>query len=296
VVEQDQKARSEASALERRMERGQGSGPVAPPAPPTQGGHLPASDPDRVGAESAAGPGDLRTRDTRYFHFKYFNNKRDFGQRAEFEGALADALEQARRHSASALGASRESPVDVVLYTREEFALHHGAQAARAIAGLYGDNAIRVNAALELNAEHRATLVHEYIHAVVDELAQGHAERIPTWMNEGLAEYLEWRYQGRDDASPALRTRLRALAKQNALPHFDQLAKGALVGQSDPATMYAYSALAARTLMQQAGAAAYVRALRAIGEGQPLEEVFPSAFGLTNEQLERSLLGDLSGR
>src|SRR5205085_5271721 len=135
--------RRETRALEKKIESGSGEGktPHSLLERPSKG-----AGPERTSYESGTGPGDLRTRDNRYFHFKYFNNQRDFGQRAEFEGQVASALEEARQHADSVLGIARESPVDVILYTREEFALHQGEAAARTVAGLYSQNAIRVNA------------------------------------------------------------------------------------------------------------------------------------------------------
>lgn len=265
-----------------------GASPLAASAGPT--------DPGSTTFESGTGPGDIRTRSNRYFEFKYFNNRRDFGQRAEFEGQVADALEGARRFCASELGAAREKPVEVILYTREEFALHHGEQNARVIAGLYSQNAMRVNAALELTPEHRATLTHEYVHAVVDDLAGQRGQLVPVWMNEGLAEYLEWRFQGRDEAPPGYRQRLRSLARQGSLPPIGALNGGPLIGQRDPGLLYAYSALAVRLLVRQSGRDALVRAVASLGSGVPLEEVFRAQFGTSLGEFEHRLAGDLSGQ
>jgi hypothetical protein len=115
-------------------------------------------------------------------------------------------------------------------------------------------------------------------------------------MNEGIAEYLEWRFQGQDDAPLPVQAKLRGMAKNGALPPLANLAKGMLLAQSDPGAMYAYSALAARLLFQEAGPAAYVQALRALGGGERVDEVFPVQFGHTLTEVEHNLLGELTSR
>ena len=83
---------------------------------------------------------------------------------------IVAALDEAHAHTRQVLGQARTSPVDVVLYTREEFRTHQGAALARVAAGLYASGAIRINDAAELTPQTKATLVHEYVHAVVDDL------------------------------------------------------------------------------------------------------------------------------
>ncbi|WP_239578785.1 hypothetical protein [Archangium primigenium] len=142
---------------------------------------------------------------------KYFNNARDFSQRAEYEGRIVAALDEAHGHTRQVLGEAREAPVDVVLYTREEFRTHQGAALARTVAGLYSAGAIRINDAAELTRQTKATLVHEYVHAVVDDLVQAArgGQHVPVWLNEGLAEYVEWRYLGHDKPPVQMANRLR---------------------------------------------------------------------------------------
>ncbi len=60
--------------------------------------------------------------------------------------------------------------------------------------------------------------MHEYVHAAVDEFCGG-GHRLPTWLNEGLAEYVEWRYLGGDGDPPVLvNNALRGAAKAGKLP------------------------------------------------------------------------------
>ena len=92
----------------------------------------------------------MRTRTHGGFDIRYFNNERDFGQRADYEGRIAEALDDASGFTRRILGFARERPVEVILYTRDEFRAHMGERAARSVAGLYSMDAIRINDAAEL--------------------------------------------------------------------------------------------------------------------------------------------------
>ncbi|HSP77649.1 MAG TPA: tetratricopeptide repeat protein, partial [Myxococcaceae bacterium] len=205
---EEHEARSQARRIERRFE----GEPRATPSSDSASSGL-----SYTSGVSADG---MRTRANRRFVVKYFNNQRDFGQRAEYEGRVVAALEEAYAHTRTVLGEARESPVDVVLYTREEFRTHHGAGLARAVAGLYSDGAIRINDAAELDSGTKATLVHEYVHAVLDDLRQASppGQRLPIWLNEGIATYVEWRDLGGDKPPHALAVRLRGAAHSGRLP------------------------------------------------------------------------------
>ncbi len=246
--------------------------------------------------ESGVGPGGMRTRSNRRFTFRYFNNDRDFGQRAEYEGQVAQALEEAYVFSKRVLGEARETPVDVILYTREEFMTHHGAYMARAVAGFYGDNAIRMNDAAELNRQNKATLVHEYVHAAVDELAGNGARTVPLWVNEGLAEYVEWRYLGADGPPSSIAARLRGAAVQGRIPSLSSMADRALISQADPGVAYATSAMAVRLLLSMGGMPKFLDFLRDVGAGMPVDDALSDRYGRTLARLDEEVAHELKQR
>jgi hypothetical protein len=196
------------------------------------------------------------------------------------------------------LGEAREAPVDVILYTREEFRTHQGAALARAVAGLYSDGAIRINDAAELTQQTRATLVHEYVHAVVDDLvhASEGGQRVPIWLNEGLAEYVEWRYLGSDKPPHALATRLRSAAQSGQLPRLSDMAGQALIQRSDPALAYGTSAVAVRELLSEGGPARLLGLIREVGQGTPFEEALQQRYGRSVPDLEEAVKAALSRR
>nr|WP_228530946.1 MULTISPECIES: hypothetical protein [Myxococcaceae] len=248
---------------------------------------------------STAAPEGLHVRESGRFVVRYLDRTRDFGQRADYEGRCVAALEEAYAHTRSLLGRAREAPVDVLFLTREQFARAHGPQAARSIAGLYAGGAIRINQALgdagELTADTRATLVHEYVHSALDELGGG-AGALPTWLNEGLAEYVEWRYLGSDAPPRPLAARLAAAARAGTLPSIGAMAHGALIAQGDPGLAYALSALAVRELLRQEGPARLLTLVREVGEGRPFDAVLQARYGRSVASLDEELKSVLSRR
>jgi hypothetical protein len=287
---EESQARAQARAIERRFT---GEAEDKP-----RGSVQPASATSGLSYESGVSEDGMRTRSNGRFVVKYFNNSRDFGQRAEYEGRIVGALDEAWFHTRQVLGEAREAPVDVILYTREEFRTHQGSALARMVAGLYSDGAIRINDAAELTQQTRATLVHEYVHAVVDDLvqaAQG-GQRVPIWLNEGLAEYVEWRYLGSDKPPHALAARMRGAAQTGRLPRLSHMAGQALIQQSDPGLAYGTSAVAVRELLSQGGPERLLGLIREVGQGTAFEEALQQRYGRSVAELEESVAAALSRR
>ena len=251
---------------------------------------------DSLSWESGEDEGGRRYRQNRYFRIRYFNAKRDFGQRAEYEGSVQGALEDSRVTVQQLMGVAREKPLDVILYSREEFVLHHGAQAAQAVAGFYSGDAIRMNDSAEINENNRATLVHEYVHAVIDELLAFRGRTLPTWMNEGTAEYVEWRSLGRDGPPPQYDVRLRQLAGNNQLPPLDELSQGPLIASRNPGLAYAVSAIAVGLLVKRGTMAEVVELIRDCGRGENFAKALERRFGTTTEKLDEEIIATLKAR
>jgi hypothetical protein len=286
AANEENTARAQLLSIERRFS-GEAEAPPSRPAS-TSG----------LAFASSVGEDGMRTRANSRFIVKYFNNARDFGQRAEYEGRIVAALDEARTHTRQVLGEAREAPVDVVLYTREEFRTHQGAALARMVAGLYSAGAIRINDAAELTQQTKATLVHEYVHALVDELvraAEG-GQRVPIWLNEGLAEYVEWRYLGSDKPPHGLATRMRAAAQSGQLPSLSEMSGGALIQQRDPAVAYGTSAVAVRELLSNGGPGRLLELIREVGQGTPFEEALQQRYGRGVPELEEAVQAALSRR
>ncbi len=246
--------------------------------------------------ESTTGPGDIRVRKNALFAIKYFNNQRDFGQRASYEQRITDALSEAHDFAKSILGHARDHAVDVILYTKEEFALHFGAQTAMFIAGTYAQNAIRINDAVEINPQSKATLVHEYVHAIIDDYVAGRDHRLPTWINEGTAKYVEWRYQGFDHAPLPVAVAMRGEAAGHNPPSLQAMSSGALVQQSNPEVAYGASATAVKLLLARGGTSTFFQLLTDLGNGKPQDEALQRHYGITLADLQADLAAELTRR
>ena len=289
-LKEEKAALKEADAIERRILAGapaEGGGEVRP-----SGGA--AAEVGSLTYESSEGPGGMRVRQNARFRFRYFNQGRDFGQRAEYEGRIQAAMNEAWEANQRILGAVRASPLEVVLYTREEFAIHHGAGAARAVAGLYSEGAIRMNDSAEISPEVKSTLVHEYVHAVTDELAGN--SQLPRWFAEGIAEYVQWRYMGGDGAPVNIASRMKAAAARGALPSLPSLASDAPIGAGDPAAAYGFCALSVRELSRRGGFPGLLQLLGDVKGGTPFDQALERRYGRTAETLDAEVRKQLLGR
>jgi len=285
MAQESAAARAQLAGAGRAQARGEErSSPVAVVAADEEDEERPLSSeprrpaPPRLGEsrsyESGVDEEGRRTRQNAYFRFRYFNAQRDFGQRADYEGRVQGALEEARLAARNVMGVARESAVDVILYSKAEFTMHHGPWAAAAIAGFYSASAIRMNDSAEINPRNQATLVHEYVHAVVDELCQFNTRGLPKWVNEGLAEYVEWEFTGRTRPEGRYHAYLKQLASQKRLPSLATMRDDPLIASSDPGLLYSYAAMAMRSYVQRYGMPDLIGLLRDVGRGAPFEKAF----------------------
>lgn len=290
---EDNQARAQAASIERRMNGGDSPSPggKTKPAIARDTGDTESTS---LTYESGVSSDGMRTRSNRRFVVKYFNNNRDFGQRADYEGRVIATLDEAYEFTRGILGEARESPVDVILYTREEFRTHQGASMARAAAGLYSDGAMRINDAAELTQQTKATLVHEYVHSAVDDFCGGADHQLPTWLNEGLAEYVEWRYLGGDGPPVVIGNALRNAARSGRLPSLNAMASGMLIQSSDPTMAYATSAVAVKELMRRGGASRLLALIREVGQGTPFDKALQSNYDMDVAKLDEEVKSTLS--
>lgn len=144
-----------------------------------------------AGVEEDIGLAGMAARKSDHFRIVYSRGGRDFAQKARFEGKVLSMFEEAWRKVGRTLGYRPDRVFDVVLYTKDEFALHFGGQFGSGVLGFYAGK-IRMNRAESLDEAFFATVVHEYTHAALDALAEGRGGAVATWFNEGLADYIEW--------------------------------------------------------------------------------------------------------
>jgi hypothetical protein len=177
--------------------------------------------------------------------------------------AVVDRLEGAYSRVGRALGVYPAHRINVVIYTREQFA-DITKLADWSVAAFDGRIRVPIAGASEDPGELDRLLSHEYVHAVVAMLG---GRTVPAWLNEGLATVLEPDGSGEVEA---------ALGRTNARPALSTLHKGfvGLHGRGEAEIAYASAARAVRRLIEQRGAASLVGLLQDLSRG----EMFTSAF------------------
>jgi tetratricopeptide (TPR) repeat protein len=176
------------------------------------------------------------------------------------------------------LGGTPEQPITVVLQTEARF------QDARTPLWAEGlnDGTIRVPVqGVEAQTPRLARVLrHELAHSFIAARTAGNC---PTWLQEGIAQWLEGGDPAREDAvlAPAARQgRLLPLLTLEA--PFQSLSEG------DAVQAYAESLSAVAHILRTSGEAGIVRLLSALGDRMPSEEALPVALALSYPELQRN--------
>ena len=227
-------------------------------------------------AEGGDVPTGMSQRKSSHFRIVYAGPARDFAQKAHYEQQVLDSLERAQGEVRSVLGRGRNAPLDVVLYTSQEFRFHFGGQFGQGVLGFY-EGRIRMNISEQIDARFHATASHEYVHAVIDEVAH---HGVPAWLHEGLARWVERKIQGWPPANFGEKEQMKQLLAQGQLPTFQRMSNQSLVSLGPAAgAAYAKSAAAVDVLTSGAGPIRVVHMLDAMGRGASFEKAFASEFG-----------------
>lgn len=226
---------------------------------------------EKIAEWSAEARTESRFAETRGVHFRVL-----------FEGpvdqALArravDILEAAYLRIGDALRFYPSESVEVVLYTSQQFRdITRGPVWA---GGVY-DGRIRVpvKGALDQAGDLERVLAHEYVHAIVANLA---GRGVPAWVNEGLAVVLE---------PGGLASAERVIAVAPIRPVLGQLHTG-FGGLPDAQAQLAYaqSAVAARAMLDLRGPSAVVMLLRDLGAGAQFSTAFHQRIGVRYEEFQ----------
>jgi tetratricopeptide (TPR) repeat protein len=172
------------------------------------------------------------------------------------------------------LGEYPSNTIVVILYTEKQF--RDITRAPEWSGGQY-DGRIRIPVAgasqkPELFAR---VLTHELTHAVVASIAP---HGVPTWLNEGLAQY----FDGSD--RQAARQRMKALGRPTPLRNLEQ--SFMQLNAADAQVAYDESLLAAGVLFDRPGFG-WTRLLHRLADGQPFGDAIES-FGFSYADLEAS--------
>jgi hypothetical protein len=130
-------------------------------------------------------------------------------------------------------------------------------------------------------------LRHELAHSFVTART---GSNCPTWLQEGIAQWLEGGDPARDDAGLAARARSGRL---QSLLTLEGPFRG--LGEAEANLAYAESLSAVNHILRRSGEAGLVRLLLALGDRLPSEEALPVALGLSYPELQKSWEQSLLG-
>jgi hypothetical protein len=113
------------------------------------------------------------------------------------------------------LGFGRTRPLEVRVVTKARYEAQFGSGMAWGSGAHYRSGVINVNGGARLDGWFAGMLSHEMTHAFLDDLGTGH--RVPTWLNEGLAERLYYRTRGQQGLDTTQVTTLEVALQQKQL-------------------------------------------------------------------------------
>ncbi len=214
--------------------------------------------------------------DTRHFVVKY-----EGLANLDAGNIIIVILEEAYFKIGGDLGYYPENLITAIIYTGKQFQ-----DAARAPdwAGALYDGKIRIPAGglRESNPMIERIIFHEYVHALLRERTRNN---IPTWLNEGLAQY----YEG--DPLPAQQKMIRLIAKQPKLPPLKAL-EGSFTGfsKNQAQMVYTQSLLAVQYLRDRYSRYVIEQLLDELARGKSMEQAIERTFSMSYEQFDEQLL------
>ena len=160
----------------------------------------------------------------------HFSVKYDGREKIEAGRIILRILEDAYGEVGRALSYYPDHEIAVILYSNQQF--QDVTDAPGWSGGIYdGKIRIPIGGIEQETPGLRRLLFHEYTHAVVRAISP---RRVPTWLNEGLAQYFEGR-----EADSRQKEMLRQLAQAGKVPALAEL-EGSFLGLSGSQASYAY--------------------------------------------------------
>jgi len=199
-----------------------------------------------------------RQGETAHFQLKYYG-----GAAPELAHAILHTLEDDFRDLESQLEFTPPEQISVILYTEQAFG---DITRAPGWAGALNDGRIRipVQGLSSVTPELAHVLKHELTHSFVGQKSRG---RAPTWLQEGLAQYMEGRRSAADAAA------LVDAASQGGVPSLGSL-EGSWMGlpENSAGLAYAWSLAVVEAMIQSGGTSDVSRLLDRLASANSTED------------------------
>lgn len=201
----------------------------------------------------------------------------DGGVNEPLGGAVVEAAGQAYGEYLRRFGVTLQAPLTIVLQT--DAAFQEGGTPLWAAAMNDGNIRVPVHGLDRVTPGLVRVLRHELAHSFVAARTGGNC---PTWLHEGVAQWLEGGDAARADAGLAPLARNRKL-----LPLLSLEGPFQNLSERDAQLAYAQSLSAVAFVLKTKGEAGVMRLLAALGDGLPSEEALPVALALSYPEFQR---------
>jgi tetratricopeptide (TPR) repeat protein len=229
-------------------------------------------DPDVQRKLGDVAPAPARAAGGAQFRLKY-----DGGVNEPMGKAVLQALTQAYAEYSKRLGFNPEEPVTVVLQVG---ALHDPTVPEWAAGVNDGTIRVPIGGLDEPTPSLLTVLRHELAHSFIAARTGGNC---PTWLQEGVSQWLEGGDPNREDAAVA------ALAKSGQLhPLITLEAPFQGLSATEAPLAYAESLSAVAHILRKRGEPGVIRLLSALGDRIPSEEALPVALALSYPEFQKS--------
>lgn len=178
------------------------------------------------------------------------------------------------------LGISLSRKIELTVHSAQTYRSRFGQQQSDFAWAHYQDGQIHINGGLPIQNSFNGLLVHEMVHAILD--YQDSAQRLPRWVNEGLAENFEAVSQGIPEIDQVQRIFLKDALRQNDVPELNKL------GRPSDATQYLVSHAAVRFAFDSMGKQRVLDAVAATLKGGEFDSEWRKATGRSLADFDRA--------
>lgn len=197
--------------------------------------------------------------------------------RENYQRLLAGIVDEAWRLAQAETGLSTQRAVKVRVHSRAGYESAFGTGAAWNRGAHYSRGEIHVNGGNRLDDRFAGGMAHEMVHAVLD--SQGTAWRLPTWVNEGLAERVAWQRKGLSDLAPNQVEELKYAGRERRLTPLP------VRGLAREQYLHCYAAVL--FVERKAGRETLLAVVRRTLDGEPFEKALDREARWSVEDLER---------